>query len=197
MIMYSYKKIAVTNRNIFFRKNQTEETYVQYLARLADMVDMIILREKDLEESAYEKLAAAVLQACRGKKAAIVLHTFTDVAVRLGAEGIHLPMAQFEREYQRIGGFKWRGASAHSLQDAKKAQELGASYITLSHIFATDCKAGLEPRGLEFLHEVCEKIRIPVYALGGICAENEEYVIKAGAAGACRMSDYMIQGTKV
>jgi thiamine-phosphate pyrophosphorylase len=106
-------------------------------------------------------------------------------------------MAQFEREYQRIGGFKWRGASAHSLGDAKKAQELGASYITLSHIFETDCKAGLEPRGLEFLHEVCEKISIPVYALGGICAENEEYAIKAGAAGACRMSDYMIQGTKV
>lgn len=63
--------------------------------------------------------------------------------------------------------------------------------LRASHIFVTDCKRGLEPRGLDFLHEICEKVTIPVYALGGIHAANEASVIQAGAAGACRMSDYL------
>ena len=68
---------------------------------------------------------------------------------------------------------------------------MGASYITASHIFATACKAGLEPKGLEFLKEITRAMKIDVYALGGIHPDNMESCIEAGADGVCMMSEYM------
>lgn len=196
MIMYSYKKIAITNRKIFFEKRHMDPDfllYARYLAKLAEQVDLIILREKDLEESSYEQLAGLVSEYCAEKRAQIFLHTYVDVAIRLKADGIHLPLDVFlkEKTKGRLARVRCIGISAHSLEDVKLAQNLGADYVTLSHIFATDCKKELKPRGLSFLENVCSQVEIPVYALGGINEGNEESAIMAGAAGACRMSDYM------
>ena len=61
------------------------------------------------------------------------------------------------------------------------------------HIYATDCKKGLPPRGLSFLREVCSNVTVPVYAIGGIgFADGRiEEVCKNGAKGACIMSEVM------
>ena len=53
------------------------------------------------------------------------------------------------------------------------------------------CKKGLAPRGLDFLHEVCSSVKIPVYSIGRIHEENMESCIQSGAAGVCMMSEYM------
>ena len=53
------------------------------------------------------------------------------------------------------------------------------------------CKKGLAPRGLDFLHEVCSSVKIPVYAIGGINDKNAASCIREGAAGVCVMSGYM------
>ena len=68
---------------------------------------------------------------------------------------------------------------------------LGASYVTGGHIFATDCKKGVPPRGLDFLKAVCSSVNIPVYAIGGINGDNINSVLNAGASGACIMSGLM------
>ena len=59
------------------------------------------------------------------------------------------------------------------------------------HIFETDCKKGLAPRGLGFLKKVLENARIPVYGIGGIHENNYQQVLDAGAAGICMMSEFM------
>ena len=85
------------------------------------------------------------------------------------------------------------GCSVHSVEDAIEAEKLGASYLTAGHIFATDCKRGLPPRGMEFLKQVCETVNIPVYAIGGIGLNDGKIdsVCECGAAGACIMSAFM------
>lgn len=193
MIMCSYKKIAITNREIFrkYHPGADSEEYAGYIRRLAEKLDYVILREKDLTEAEYEKFARLVLDGWKETQEKLILHTYVGVARRLGHLRIHLPMPEFVRWQNDLDDFAEKGVSTHSLDDALYAQEHGADYITASHIFATDCKRGLEPRGLDFLHEICEKVTIPVYALGGIHAANEASVIQAGAAGACRMSDYL------
>lgn len=193
MIMCSYKKIAITNREIFrkYHPGANSEEYAGYIRRLAEKLDYIILREKDLTEAEYEKFARLVLDGWKETQEKLILHTYVGAARRLGHRRIHLPMPEFVRWQKDLDDFAEKGVSTHSLDDALYAQEHGADYITASHIFATDCKRGLEPRGLDFLHEICEKVTIPVYALGGIHAANEASVIQAGAAGACRMSDYL------
>ena len=68
--------------------------------------------------------------------------------------------------------FSVRGVSVHSVEDARLAEQCGATYLTAGHVFVTDCKKGLAPRGLDFLHEVCSSVKIPVYAIGGIHEEK-------------------------
>ena len=87
--------------------------------------------------------------------------------------------------------FEVIGVSTHSVEQAKKAKKLGASYITAGHVFVTDCKKGLAPRGIGFLKDVCENVDIDVYAIGGISENNMDECIDAGARGVCMMSEFM------
>lgn len=197
MIMSSFKKIAISNQRIFLDSHSVDgnlsngeimDKYVDYLSKISKYVDYLILREKDLDRELYEKLAEKLLKCCDEK---LILHNDVDAALHVGGMLIHLPMDIFRKEVSRLGGFVLKGASAHSLEDAHMAEEMGADYITFSHVFPTECKKGLKPRGLDMLCQVCHAVKIPVYALGGINDENEQQVYAAGAAGACRMSDYM------
>ncbi len=176
--MFMYDIIAVSNRALC-------SDFLEQIKKINGEGVSVILREKDLQETEYEKLAKQVMEFCPG----VILHNFTDAAKRLGCKRIHLPMTALRTA--DLTDFDIVGASAHSVGEAVEAQALGASYITAGHIFATDCKMGLEPRGLDFLKEVCRSVTIPVYAIGGISPENIQSVTDAGAAGACVMSGIM------
>ena len=152
----------------------------------------IILREKDLDEDEYSALARKAMEICFHSETKLVLHYYWKTAVELGVDSIHLPLhilRELTAEERKC--FRLIGASCHSVEDAVEAEKLGADYITAGHVFETDCKKGLPPRGLDFLHSVCESVKIPVYAIGGIAPENFGQVIEAGASGACVMSGFM------
>lgn len=152
----------------------------------------IVLREKDLSEKEYEQLARQVMQICQKHGTQCILHSFSNVATTLGATAVHMPLPLLQKMTpQEKSHFQIIGASCHSLEEAKEAQDLGCTYITAGHIFLTDCKKGLPGRGLPFLEEICKTVRIPVYAIGGISSQNMESVRKTGAAGACIMSGFM------
>ena len=152
----------------------------------------IILREKDLTEEEYNKLAEKVWKLCKRYEVPCMLHSDADAAIELGAENIHLPLHILQQlDKKKKEKFKEIGASCHSVEEAQEAERLGCTYITAGHVFATDCKKGLPPRGLAFLQAVCQCVSIPVYAIGGIGSENIATVRKAGAKGACIMSGLM------
>ena len=155
----------------------------------------IILREKDLAPAAYRELAAAVMEICGRYDVACILHSFSDAAISLRADAIHLPLPLLRGlSPEDRAQFRILGASCHSAEDAREAQALGCTYLTAGHVFETDCKKGLPARGVEFLRAVCAAVEIPVYGIGGIDAGNIASVRKAGAAGACLMSSLMISG---
>ena len=152
----------------------------------------MILREKDLTEYEYERLAEKVMKLCENSETKLILHSYPEAAKRLGVDSLHMPFAAFlEMSPEEKKRFPCLGVSTHSVEDALLAEENGATYITAGHIFATDCKKGVPPRGLAFLREVCETVRIPVYAIGGISGENRADCLRQGAAGVCMMSGYM------
>lgn len=153
----------------------------------------IILREKDLPAAEYKSLAEQVMALCRSENVPCILHSFIEPALELQAEAIHLPLPllrrlteEQKRQFYRIG------TSCHSVAEALEAERLGCSYIMAGHIFETDCKKGLAGRGVSFLQQVCETVTIPVYAIGGISAENMASIHQSGAAGACVMSSIML-----
>lgn len=189
MIMSMCRKICVTNRKL------VQGDFIEQLKRVLERKPYaLILREKDLSESEYEKLAEQVMKLCEGSGTRLILHNFCDVAKRLGAEGLHMPLAAFlNMAKEDKKSFQCLGVSTHSVEDALLAEKNGAAYITAGHVFATDCKKGVPPRGLSFLHEVCEAVSIPVYAIGGINEENVALCADQGAAGVCLMSGYMVE----
>ena len=187
MIMCLYEKILViTNRHLCQRPFLEQ---IRFLAQKRPAG--IVLREKDLSEAEYLALAGRVLEACRESGTPVILHSYLEAAKELGCERIHLPLWILREEKENLKDFTCIGASVHSVREAVEAEQLGASYVTAGHIFATDCKKGLAPRGLPFLKNVCNAVTIPVYGIGGITLRNSSLVLEQGAAGFCMMSAAM------
>lgn len=190
--MSTFDLVCVTNRAL------CADDFIARIGALAEAgIDRIILREKDLSEHAYLTLARQVLDAGGDR---VVLHHFPAACAVLHAPRLHVSFPQLVENPMLRQQVDLLGVSIHAPEEAIRAEALGADYVTAGHVFATDCKRGLPGRGLDFLRETCRAVRIPVYAIGGIAAENLAAVRDAGAAGACLMSGLMVcpdPGTEV
>ena len=147
-------------------------------------------------ESSQSAEGAQIAESAR-RLPAIFVHNFADFALRAGERNLWLPLGVL-RSFSAARGaeflranFKKLIASCHSEAEAREALELGASAICLSHIFATDCKVGLAPKGLNLIRAVREFFAGEIYALGGITPRNFASVLRAGADRIAVMSSAM------
>ena len=194
---YCENVIAVSNRHLCKRP------FLEQIKIVCEWhPKALILREKDLTEAEYEQLAGQVMKICKTYKVPCILHNFWQIAVKLNSNQIHLPLpvlrqlvnqAVIQEKNQGSGTFYQIGTSVHSVEEAVEAEKLGASYLVAGHIYATDCKKGLQPRGLDFLRQVCAAVDLPVYAIGGIKFDETQWMSlkECGAAGGCIMSGMM------
>lgn len=168
---------------------------IERLTKLTELrPQAVILRAKSLDKAAYRTLALQAQQSCEATGIPLILHSDWQLARELGISMLHLPLALLRQisEYERAY-FTWLSTSVHSVGEAQEAQELGATVLIAGHIYTTQCKAGLAPRGLGFLQAVCSTVSLPVYAIGGIGFDAEQHaeLLANGARGACVMSAYM------
>ena len=181
-------------------------------------VDYIQLREKDLCTRDLEGLASdavAILNRLRKEKpqlrTALLINSRTDVALAVGAEGVHLRSNDISPEEVRaiwsrscaeraaLGGpartaatvrdagddslgAPLIGISCHSPQEVVQAERDGASFAVFAPVFEKKDSPGTIPAGLKLLEEAC-RASIPVLALGGITLENAKACLSAGASG--------------
>lgn len=187
MIICMSDLICVTSRTL------CSENFLNRIEKIAaQRPNGILLREKDLSPLEYARLAKKVLAICRKHHTLCILHSFIEIAEREKSPAIHLPLPVLRTMTKRQKrSFSVIGASCHSLEEAKEAEALGCTCIIAGHIFTTDCKKGLPGRGLSFLSKICEGSSVPVYAIGGIHADNFSAIRRAGAKGACVMSGIM------
>lgn len=155
----------------------------------------LVLREKDLSEEAYLALARQVQPLCAQYQVPLIFHTFISAAKALGGTAIHLPLPLLlSLSAEEKAPFSTIGTSIHAVEEVEQAEAAGATYLMAGHIFPTDCKAGLAPRGLSFLQSVLDATSLPVYAIGGVGANTLPLLEESGCAGACMMSQWMKQG---
>lgn len=187
-----FKLIAVTDRKNVARKLSEQ---LEVIARSRFKPYALILREKDLEASAYKQLAKELLPICTDKQIAFYVNTFWKAAVEMQVKNIHVPFAVFCSEdfQQNKQFFDSIGVSVHSVEEAVQAQSRGADFVVFGHVYATDCKKGLPPRGTELCRQICLSVSLPVFAIGGIDFSEQKTaeLTDCGAAGACIMSAYM------
>lgn len=177
--------ISVTNRLL------CNDNFLERIELIAsDKPYMIILREKDMNIKDYTELAEQVNKICNKYNVKFAVNSFTDTARKLKIPNIHIPLKMLEENPELSAEFN-TGVSVHSPEEAEKACYLGAKYIIAGHIFATDCKKGLPPRGLDYLSRVAKASDIPVFGIGGINKNNMQSVIDTGAKGFCVMSELM------
>lgn len=158
------------------------------LARIAhnesDGVEMIQIREKDLSTRALCNLVTRAVALCRHAK--VIVNSRVDVALACGAHGVHLPAdSPAPGEFRHITppGFLI-GVSCHDVAELRSAENEGADYAFFAPIFHPLSKADKRtPHGMDGLRAACLSVRLPVYGLGGITAENAPLCVQAGAAG--------------
>ena len=158
----------------------------------------LTLREKDLDKNEYLNLVEKIYPICKKYKINLILHQNYDLNLddKYKIDGIHLSYNIFKSLNENIKAelikkYKRIGVSIHSLDEAKEVENLGASYVVAGHIFETDCKKGLEPRGLKFIEDLSSALTIPIFAIGGIDEKNSQSVIDSGAFSVCMMSSLM------
>lgn len=188
---------CITNRRL------VKGDFFAQIERVAamELVDWLIVREKDLSAKEYRLLFAKVARIAHkgGKKCLAHGRIALGRMSELGADGIHLPLdalrewreASGRRSAPQVDAVQIVGASAHSVAEIADAAALGADYATLSPIFSSTCKPGVVPLGTAALTAACQKSPIPVFALGGIGMDKLDACIEAGAAGCCMMSELM------
>ena len=168
----------------------------RFLERLKSVLErgvrMVQLREKDLSGRELYRLALEVRKLTQEYNALLFINDRVDIALAVGADGVHLPSTGFPPSVAKnLKKDFIVGYSAHDLDSALYAQENGADFITLSPIFKTVSHPDREPIGLGVLREVSQKVKIPVYALGGITWDKIKLCYKNGAYGIAGISLFL------
>lgn len=153
-------------------------------------VDLIQIREKDMETRPLLALVEAAVACAQGTATRILVNDRLDVALAARAHGVHLPahgfpVAEVRRGYPEL----LIGVSCHDLAELRAAEGGGADFAVFGPVFAPLSKElDRPPVGVERLAEAVRVARIPVLALGGITVENAAECLSAGAAGLAGIS---------
>ena len=144
-------------------------------------VKTIQLREKNMPGGKFLKLACSLVKLCDSNNAMLVINDHLDIALASGAGGLHLGQEDIPlsiaRKHLPIDTII--GVSVDSVEQAKKAEQDGADYISPQAIFETHSKA-CPPIGLNAFRAIRNAVSIPIVAIGGINIDNIALVIEAG-----------------
>jgi thiamine-phosphate pyrophosphorylase len=147
---------------------------------------LVQLREKHLSPREFYREAAEALRVARERGARLVINDRADIALAVGADGVHLGQDDLRPDAARalLGDAAVVGFSTHDLRQAAEAALMPLSYIAFGPVFATSSKENPDRVvGLEGLRRAREALggRVPLVAIGGITRENARSVLEAGA----------------
>jgi len=168
-----------------------QASFVKAAKDVWPLVDYIHIREKQLtwqdKIGWAQSLRSVGIPSCRIVINSSELPSQNDIygGVHWGQDAIRNYNPAVISNVQRLR----LGVSVHSIDEAKIAEERGADYLFFGHVYSTNSKPDLEPRGLYALAEVCSGVSIPVMAIGGIEPGNIHAIRSAGAQGVAVISN--------
>ena len=151
---------------------------------------MIQLREKELGAAEFKKEALEIQAICKRYQVPFLINDNVALAREIDADGVHVGQSDMEAGNVRtlLGPDKIIGVTAKTVEQARRAQEAGADYLGSGAVFGTGTKSDTSRLDHGILQEICESVRIPVVAIGGITAENVLELRGRGIAGAAVVS---------
>lgn len=153
-------------------------------AALAGGARLVQYRDKEGDAAQRRANARLLLERCRAHHALFIVNDDVELALAIGADGVHLGTADLPLRdaRRRLGGLATIGVScANVLERAVAAQDEGASYVAFGRFFPSRTKPDAPPAGLALLREARARLHVPVCAIGGITPANGAALVEAGA----------------
>ena len=159
-------------------------------AALDGGVTCLQLREKEASAGEILALARTLLPLCRARRVPLLINDRVDIALAAGADGVHLGQDDLPLPEARalLGPDRILGATAHTVEEALRAQAEGADYLGVGAMFPTGTKTNTIPTSADTLKAICAAVSIPVVAIGGVTAQNLPTLAGTGIAGAAVVS---------
>jgi thiamine-phosphate pyrophosphorylase len=145
----------------------------------------IQLREKNLSDEEFLKTAMDVKAVTDKYNIPFIINDNVDIAVRVGADGAHIGQddEEIKSAREKLGADKIIGLSAATVEEAVQAEQSGADYIGVGAVFNTLTKLDANTVSFETLKEICNTVKIPVVAIGGISKDNALQLAGTGIEG--------------
>ena len=156
-------------------------------------VTIIQLREKNLTTNQYYQLAKQVKKITDAYQVPLIIDDRLDVCLAVDAAGLHIGDDELPVSVARqvLGPDKILGVTAKTVKRALEAEEGGANYLGTGAIFPTTTKENAPITLISTLKTICQRVAIPVVAIGGLTSENIEQFIDTGIAGVAVVRDLM------
>ena len=179
------KLYAITDRGMI-QKTLAEDI----AAAVRGGVGMVQLREKNIAGEQYIAYAAEALSICRELGARLIINDSISVCAAVGADGVHLGQGDADPKEARciLGSKAIIGVTAKTVDQAVRAAADGADYIGSGAVFGTSTKTDAVKMDMDTLRAITAASEVPVYAIGGINAENISQLRGSGIYGAAVVS---------
>ena len=156
-------------------------------------VTIVQLREKDLTTNQYYQLAKEVKEITDAYQIPLIIDDRLDVCLAVDAAGLHIGDDELPVSVARqvLGPEKILGVTAKTVKRALEAEEGGADYLGTGAIFPTTTKENAPITLISTLKTICQRVAIPVVAIGGLTSENIDQLIGTGIVGVAVVRDLM------
>lgn len=176
LLLYAVTDHAWTGRQTLYE--QVEEA-------LRGGVTMVQLREKELDEEHFVREAVKIRALCHRYNVPLIINDHVDVALKSGADGVHVGVRDMPvAEIRKMAGTDFIiGATAKTVEQAKRAEADGADYLGVGAVFPSPTKKNAVRITSEQLREICGCVSIPSVAIGGITLDNISRLAGGGMSG--------------
>ena len=156
-------------------------------------VTIVQLREKNLTTNQYYQLAKQVKEITDAYQVPLIIDDRLDVCLAVDAAGLHIGDDELPVSVARqvLGPEKILGVTAKTVKRALEAEEGGADYLGTGAIFPTTTKENAPITLISTLKTICQRVAIPVVAIGGLTSENIDQLAATGIAGVAVVRDLM------
>ena len=172
-----------------------ETLYSQVEKALRGGATFLQLREKELDEESFLREAMELKELCRSFHVPYVINDNVDIAIACDADGVHVGQTDMESGLvrEKLGPDKIIGVSCRTVEEALQAERNGADYLGVGAMFPTGTKSDATSVSFEMLREICQSVKIPVVAIGGISQENVAGLRGSGIDGIAVVSAIFAQ----
>ena len=182
---------------LYLVTNRYQDSLESFLEKLETAcrsgVTIVQLREKNLTTNQYYQLAKQVKEITDAYQVPLIIDDRLDVCLAVDAAGLHIGDDELPVSVARkvLGPEKILGVTAKTVKRALEAEEGGANYLGTGAIFPTTTKENAPITLISTLKTICQRVAIPVVAIGGLTSENIDQLIGTGIAGVAVVRDLM------